>query len=234
MHLFYDPTISADEQLHILSEEESKHACRVLRLKEGDEIALLNGKGSEFVTRITDANPKKCRVEILQIREEQVPAYSIHIAIAPTKNNDRIEWFLEKATEIGVTEITLLLCSNNERKHTKEERFEKILISAMKQSKRLFLPKLNKLTSLKDFVTSHPNGLIAHCYEEEKNTIFTSFKSDECPILIGPEGDFTLQELELALKNGYKTLTLGENRLRTETAGLYACMQAKMAIELGK
>jgi 16S rRNA (uracil1498-N3)-methyltransferase len=234
MHLFYDPTISADEQLHILSEEESKHACRVLRLKEGDEIALLNGKGSEFVTRITDANPKKCRVEILQIREEQVPAYSIHIAIAPTKNNDRIEWFLEKATEIGVTEITLLLCSNNERKHTKEERFEKILISAMKQSKRLFLPKLNKLTSLKDFVTSHPNGLIAHCYEEEKNTIFTSFKSDECPILIGPEGDFTLQELELALKNGYKTLPLGENRLRTETAGLYACMQAKMAIELGK
>jgi 16S rRNA (uracil1498-N3)-methyltransferase len=234
MHLFYDPTISADEQLHILSEEESKHACRVLRLKEGDEIALLNGKGSEFVTRIIDANPKKCRVEILQIREEEVPAYSIHIAIAPTKNNDRIEWFLEKATEIGVTEITLLLCSNNERKHTKEERFEKILISAMKQSKRLFLPKLNKLTSLKDFVTSHPNGLIAHCYEEEKNTIFTSFKSDECPILIGPEGDFTLQELELALKNGYKTLTLGENRLRTETAGLYACMQAKMAIELGK
>jgi 16S rRNA (uracil1498-N3)-methyltransferase len=186
------------------------------------------------VTRIIDANPKKCRVEILQIREEEVPAYSIHIAIAPTKNNDRIEWFLEKATEIGVTEITLLLCSNNERKHTKEERFEKILISAMKQSKRLFLPKLNKLTSLKDFVTSHPNGLIAHCYEEEKNTIFTSFKSDECPILIGPEGDFTLQELELALKNGYKTLTLGENRLRTETAGLYACMQAKMAIELGK
>ena len=234
MHLFYDPTISADEQLHILSEEESKHACRVLRLKEGDEIALLNGKGSEFVTRITDANPKKCRVEILQIREEEVPSYSIHIAIAPTKNNDRIEWFLEKATEIGVTEITLLLCSNNERKHTKEERFEKILISAMKQSKRLFLPKLNKLTSLKDFVTSHPNGLIAHCYEEEKNTIFTSFKPDECPILIGPEGDFTLQELELALKNGYKTLTLGENRLRTETAGLYACMQAKMAIELGK
>ena len=93
MHLFYDPTISAGEQLHILSEEESKHACRVLRLKEGDEIALLNGKGSEFVTRITDANPKKCRVEILQIREEEVPEYSIHIAIAPTKNNDRIEWF---------------------------------------------------------------------------------------------------------------------------------------------
>ena len=234
MHLFYDPTISADEQLHILSEEESKHACRVLRLKEGDEIALLNGKGSEFLTRITDANPKKCRVEILQIREEHAPAYSIHIAIAPTKNNDRIEWFLEKATEIGVTEITLLLCSNNERKHTKEERFEKILISAMKQSKRLFLPKLTKLISFKEFVTSHPNGLIAHCYEEEKNTIFASFKSDECPILIGPEGDFTLQEVELALKNGYKTLTLGENRLRTETAGLYACMQAKMAIELGK
>lgn len=230
MHLFYDPSISKDQQFHTLSEEESKHACRVLRLTEGNEIALLDGKGAEFLSRITDANPKRCKVEIISIKEEQAPSYSIHIAIAPTKNNDRLEWFLEKATEIGITEVTLLLCSNNERKKTKEERFEKILISAMKQSKRLFLPKLNSLTSFKDFIGKNPSGLIAHCYDGDKNNLSKVFASDNCPILIGPEGDFTLQEVELALKSGYKTITLGENRLRTETAGLYACMQAKISI----
>jgi 16S rRNA (uracil1498-N3)-methyltransferase len=230
MHLFYDPTIQADQKFHILSEEESKHACRVLRLKEGDKLAILDGNGREFTTSIIDANPKKCRVEIQAIRVEVAPPYSIHIAIAPTKNNDRIEWFLEKSTEIGITEVTLLLCANNERKHTKEERFEKILISAMKQSKRLFLPKLNVLTPFKDFISAHPVGLIAHCYEGEKSTVLNNFNQNNCPILIGPEGDFTLQEVDSALKSGYKTITLGENRLRTETAGLYACMQAMMAI----
>lgn len=231
MHLFYDPSIQADQKFHILSEEESKHSCRVLRLKEGDKLAILDGNGREFTTSIIDANPKKCRVEIQSIRVEVAPPYSIHIAIAPTKNNDRIEWFLEKCTEIGITEVTLLLCANNERKHTKEERFEKILISAMKQSKRLFLPKLNVLTPFKDFISAHPKGLIAHCYEGEKSTVFNSFTENNCPILIGPEGDFTLQEVDSALKSGYKTITLGENRLRTETAGLYACMQAKMVVD---
>lgn len=231
MHLFYDPNITSDQLAHTLSEEESKHACRVLRLKEGDEISILNGKGFEFITKIIDANPKKCGVEVVKINKEKTPPYSIHIAIAPTKNNDRIEWFLEKATEIGITEITLLLCSNNERKQTKEERFEKILISAMKQSKRLFLPKLNALTPFKQFIKQHPKGLIAHCYEGEKSTIFDSFELNNCPIVIGPEGDFTLQEVELALQSGYKTITLGQNRLRTETAGLYGCMQATWNIE---
>lgn len=231
MHLFYDPTIALNQSVHVLSEEESKHACRVLRLKEGDEFAVLDGKGTEFTTRIIEANPKKCRIEILNTRTETAPSYSIHVAIAPTKNNDRIEWFLEKATEIGITEITLLLCKNNERKHTKEERLEKILISAMKQSKRLFLPKLNPLTPFKDFIDKHPKGLIAHCYEGVKTTIERDFEVYDCPLLIGPEGDFTQQEVDLALKNGYNTLTLGENRLRTETAGLYACMQAKMKVD---
>lgn len=231
MHLFYDPTIHADQQTHVLSEEESKHACRVLRLKEGDELAILDGKGSEFLTKITEANPKKCRVKVYSKRTEPAPPYSIHLAIAPTKNADRIEWFLEKATEIGLTEVTLLLCKNNERKQTKDERFEKILISAMKQSKRLFLPKLNSLTPFKNFISENPNGLIAHCFEDEKTTISNGFKLNHCPILIGPEGDFTHEEVALALQNGYKTLTLGENRLRTETAGLYACMQAKMVVE---
>ena len=231
MHLFYDPTISSTDKTHTLSEEESKHACRVLRLKEGDEIALLNGNGFEFLARIIDSNPKKCTVEIVSFMEEKISPYSIHIAIAPTKNNDRIEWFLEKATEIGITDITFLLCSNNERKQTKDERFEKILISAMKQSKRLFLPKLNPLTPFKEFVSKYPKGLIAHCYEGAKTTITTDFKTTNFPILIGPEGDFTLSEVELALQTGYKTISLGENRLRTETAGLYSCMQAKMVLE---
>ena len=232
MHLFYDPTINTRDKTHTLSEEESKHACRVLRLKEGDEILLLNGNGFEFLARITDSNPKKCAVEIVSFKEGQKSPYVIHIAIAPTKNNDRIEWFLEKATEIGITEITFLLCSNNERKQTKDERYEKILISAMKQSKRLFLPKLNALTPFKEFISKYPNGLIAHCYEGEKTTITADFKTSNCPILIGPEGDFTLSEVELALQTGYKTISLGENRLRTETAGLYSCMQAKMVLEL--
>lgn len=231
MHLFYDPTISVAEKAHLLSEEESKHACRVLRLKTGDEIILLDGKGTEFITRIIDDNPKRCKVEITSHRHSEKPDYSIHIAIAPTKNNDRLEWFLEKATEIGITEITLLLCSNNERKQTKDERFEKILISAMKQSKRLYLPKLNPLTSFKDFTVNHPFGLIAHCNEGDKNSIETAFQRNNCPILIGPEGDFSQEEIDLALKRGYKTITLGENRLRTETAGLYACMQAKLIID---
>ena len=231
MHLFYDPTINSTHKTHTLSEEESKHACRVLRLKEGDEIALLNGNGFEFLARIIDSNPKKCTVEIVSFKEEKISPYSIHIAIAPTKNNDRIEWFLEKATEIGITDITFLLCSNNERKQTKDERFEKILISAMKQSKRLFLPKLNPLTPFKVFVSKYPKGLIAHCYEGAKTTITTDFKTTNFPILIGPEGDFTLSEVELALQTGYKTISLGENRLRTETAGLYSCMQAKMVLE---
>ncbi len=233
MRLFYDSTIAIDAKEHILSEEESKHACRVLRMQVGDELAIVNGFGSEFTARIIEANPKKCRLTILSVKTEAAPSSSIHIAIAPTKNNDRIEWFLEKATEIGVTEITLLLCKNNERKNTKEDRFEKILISAMKQSKRLYLPKLNALTPVKDFIHAHPNGLIAHCYDAPKDTIQAQFKPTDCPILIGPEGDFTLEEVDLALKNGYKTITLGENRLRTETAGLYAVMMAKMNIEHG-
>jgi 16S rRNA (uracil1498-N3)-methyltransferase len=233
MHSFYDAHITADIKEYILSEDESKHACRVMRLKEGDEILLLNGRGTSLNAVITDANPKKCRVRITNVEQDSAPSYSIHIAIAPTKNNDRIEWFLEKATEIGVTEVTLLLCSNNERKQTKEERFEKILIAAMKQSKRTFLPKLNALSPFKTFIQQHPKGLIAYCGDMKKHSIRTDFKPTDCPILIGPEGDFSPSEVDLALKSGYKTITLGENRLRTETAGLVACTQAMMVLETG-
>lgn len=231
MHIFFDPTLSLNSQRFTLSEEESKHACRVLRLKEGDEIGMVNGKGAEFTAVITDANPKKCHVKIISSIEAKPEVDEIHIAIAPTKNIERIEWFIEKATEIGVTEISFLLCSNNERKHIKEERLEKILIAAMKQSKRLYLPKMNGLISFKEFIKKYPEGLIAHCYEGGKSSISEVFRKTACPVLIGPEGDFSKEEVQLALNSGYKTVTLGENRLRTETAGLYACMLAKMNLE---
>ena len=232
MHLFYDPTIDVFAKTHTLNEEESKHACKVMRLVIGNEIAILNGKGVEFIAKIVEAHPKHCKVEIISKTEELKPNYDLHIAIAPTKIIDRIEWFLEKATEIGITEITPLICSNSERKIIKEERLEKILIAAMKQSKRLFLPKLNPLTEISSFIKQHPKGLIAHCYEGDKSSISEVFETKNSPILIGPEGDFSMKEVEIALNSGYKTITLGKNRLRTETAGLYAVMQGKMSIDL--
>ena len=231
MHQFYDPSINADSNFHVLNEEESKHACKVMRLVSGDEIAILNGKGFEFIAKIIEAHPKQCKIEIISKFEEERPKADLNIAIAPTKNIDRIEWFLEKATEMGVTEISLLMCSNSERKIVKEERLEKIIIAAMKQSKRLFLPKLNSLIDFKSFLKKHPNGLIAHCYDGEKQTIAEIFKQKNSPILIGPEGDFSLIEVNEALKSGYKTISLGKNRLRTETAGLVAVMQAKLLID---
>ncbi len=231
MHLFYDPRVEKNTKLHTLTEEESKHACKVLRLKIGDTISILNGKGQDFQAQIMDSNPKHCQVEITSFEDEKDSGQELHIAIAPTKMMDRLEWFLEKATEIGITEITPLLCSNSERKQIKEERLEKILISAMKQSKRLYLPRLNPLTDFNTFLKNHPKGLIAHCYEAEKFNINQTFEAENCPILIGPEGDFSLKEVEKAMESGYKTISLGKNRLRTETAGLYAVVQAKLFLD---
>ncbi|MBI1837961.1 MAG: 16S rRNA (uracil(1498)-N(3))-methyltransferase [Flavobacteriia bacterium] len=235
MRLFYDPTIQKDAKKHTLSEEESKHICKVLRLNIGDEVLIINGLGSLFYTKIIDSHPKKCAVEIISQSFQEEEKSEIHIAIAPTKMMDRLEWFLEKATEIGITEITPLLCSNSERKQLKDERLEKILISAIKQSKQMYLPQLNPLTDFNTFIQKYPQGLIAHCYEIEgmndKNKITEVFEFTNCPILIGPEGDFSTIEVEKALISGYKTITLGANRLRTETAGLYAVMQAKLMID---
>jgi 16S rRNA (uracil1498-N3)-methyltransferase len=231
MHIFFDRHITSLNETYSLSEEESRHACRVLRLKTGSQLVILNGQGEKFIGEITDSTASRCPVKIIEYTKEPESGYDIHIAIAPTKNNDRIEWFLEKATEIGITEITLLLCHNNERKHINAERFEKILIAAMKQSKRLFLPKLNNLKRFSDFISEYPNGLIAHCEDGSKQTLNDCFQTQNTPVLIGPEGDFSPEEINLALQNKYKTITLGENRLRTETAGLYACMQAKLFVD---
>jgi 16S rRNA (uracil1498-N3)-methyltransferase len=226
MHSFYDPNITKASSTFVLNEEESNHACRVLRLKEGDSILLLNGNGMGFHATIKDSHPKKCVVDIVSSFEQEKSSNKshVHIAIAPTKNSDRLDWFIEKATEIGIDEISFLNCENNERKSIKMDRIKRIAIAAMKQSKRLHLPLLNELQSFNTFITCHPNGLIAYCGDGEKETLSNCFSNQ--PILIGPEGDFSEKEKDFALANDYKLITLGNNRLRTETAGLFACMEA--------
>jgi len=226
MKIFYDPSITPNNATFILNEEESGHACRVLRMNAGDELFLLNGKGDRFACKIIVAHAKKCQLEVLSHEHGSADLPKIHIAIAPTKNIDRIEWFAEKATELGITKISLILCSNSERRLVKTDRIQKVLIAAMKQSQRWFLPELSELTDLKSFILSNPDGFIAHCRINEKVNLLNSIYSGEQPILIGPEGDFSEEEINFALENGYKPITLGDNRLRTETAGLYACIEA--------
>jgi 16S rRNA (uracil1498-N3)-methyltransferase len=225
MKLFYTPEID-NEKTFTLSENESKHAIRVLRLKKHDTINLINGKGSFYEAIISDDNPKKCEVTITGIQKENLNRPVLHIAIAPTKNNDRTEWFIEKCTEIGITKITPTLCSNSERKKIKQERFEKTAISAMKQSLKATLPIVNDLTNFKELINSPFNGgkYIAHCYKNEQKHFKDIYqKGENALILIGPEGDFSEEEVTLAKNNGYEPITFGESRLRTETAGIVAC-----------
>lgn len=228
MNIFYVPELQEGSDILTLSEEESKHACRVLRLKSGDKIQLLNGQGGIAIAEICEDNPKKCVLKIVEFNQEPPSDKEIHIAVAPTKNMDRIEWFVEKACEIGITELTFILGKNSERKQLKLERIHKILISAMKQSKRSYLPIVHDLTSIKDFFGKYQNGAIAHCYEEQKRELSTVFKTANYPILIGPEGDFTRDEIQMALDNNFDFITLGETRLRTETAALVAVVYASI------
>ena len=227
MQLFYNPDIGADTTEINFSKEESRHIVKVLRKKEGDRIDITNGKGLHFISTIVQASDKKCRVSITEIKEIEKPwNYHLHIAIAPTKMNDRYEWFLEKATEIGIDEITPLLCENSERKVIKPERYEKVIVSAMKQSLKFTLPKLNPLTRFTDFINQAESDLklIAHCEDTDKNSLKELIKPQQkILILIGPEGDFSPKEIDLALQHHFIPLSLGKSRLRTETAGLYAC-----------
>ena len=225
MQLFYVPNISGDEV--ILNETESKHAVRVLRLTEGTTVQLVDGIGGFYDAEIMDANPKKCQLKIKKtLREFGKKNFRIHMAIAPTKNIDRFEWFLEKATEIGVDEITPMLCEHSERKVIKSERLEKILVSAMKQSVKAYLPILHKMTSFNDIISTSfiKNKFIAHCNAGEKSHLKNEIrKGEDVLILIGPEGDFSPEEVSLAKKEGFKEISLGNSRLRTETAGIVAC-----------
>ncbi|MFA7272794.1 MAG: RsmE family RNA methyltransferase [Crocinitomicaceae bacterium] len=223
MHTAYCSEIKKDTIAIELNEIESNHVVKVLRRQEGDVLLISNGKGIKAIGTIKLAHPKKCLISVQSMEEEKPTKDFVHIAIAPTKNMDRLEWFVEKATEIGVDKITLLQCKNNERKVVKMDRLEKIALSAMKQSQRFYLPELVELTSFKDFVKANPNGAVAHCYDElinnqEKRSIVNWKMSG--PVLIGPEGDFTQEEVKLALENQYTSLDLGKNRLRTETAAL--------------
>ena len=233
MQLFYVPNISGSEIL--LDETESKHAIRVLRLQNGNRVQVIDGSGGFYEAEITDANPKKCRLSIIKSQLEfGKKDFHLHIAIAPTKNIDRFEWFLEKATEIGIDEITPLLSSHSERKVVNPERLEKILVSAMKQSLKAYLPKLNGLTSFKDLVVNNKtkNKYIAYCDEIQKNHLKDLIiKGNDILILIGPEGDFTPDEIQLAIENSFYVVSLGTARLRTETAGIVACHIVNLANE---
>lgn len=225
MFLFYNSQLTPQSKKVTFSREESKHITKVLRKKTGDQLQITNGNGNLFIANIINDNPNKCEALIEKFHFFERSNYFTHIAVAPTKNNDRLEWFLEKATEIGIDEITPIICKNSERKTVKSERLVKIMISAMKQSMDYYLPKLNSAVNFNDFVKKSSNykKFIAHCDNSEKSSFFDTInKKESILILIGPEGDFDSSEIEMAKENGFKAVTLGEKRLRTETAALVA------------
>lgn len=226
MQLFYNPDINETTESFSFDKEESRHIIKVLRKKDSDILHVTNGLGFLFETEITLASDNKCIVQVLSIKKTPEPKFHLHLAVAPTKMNDRFEWFLEKATEIGIQEITPIFCDRSERKVINLERFEKIILSAMKQSNETYLPKLNEAVSFKEFIKQKNEGLqlIAHCEETDKKSLKDILKSNEnVTMLIGPEGDFSEKEITLALENNFQPVTLGNTRLRTETAAIVAC-----------
>jgi len=232
MHVFYQPDLSNGEVL--LNEEESKHCIRVLRMKKGGEVHLADGKGTHAVATIIDDNPKKCLLEInIRNLTSGIRNYRLHIIVAPTKNFDRIEWFIEKAVEAGIDEITFIECENSERAKVNMERCEKIAVSAMKQSKQWWLPKLNELVKLNELMklkSIEGSKFIAWCetgQTEQFSHLISKSTSQPITILIGPEGDFSQAEVEQAKQAGFVPVSLGDSILRTETAALYTCMAVK-------
>lgn len=226
MQLFYNPNIDKQTEIFFFDKEESKHIVKVLRKKDGDILFVTNGLGYIFECEITLASDNKCTVKINAFEKKETPKFHLHLAVAPTKMNDRYEWFLEKATEIGIQEITPIICDRSERKVINKERFDKIILSALKQCNEAYLPKLNEAVTFKEFVNQKNKGtlLIAHCEETDKKTLKSVLKANEdITLLIGPEGDFSVKEITLALENNYIPVSLGNTRLRTETAALVAC-----------
>lgn len=226
MQLFYNPNINDTTTQFSFEKEESKHIVKVLRKKEGDTLHITNGEGWLFNAEIVSANTNKCLAKVVSKTLQPKRDYHLHLAVAPTKMNDRYEWFLEKATEIGIDTITPIICDHSERKIIKAERYEKILQSAMKQSLNCYLPKLNDAINLKDFLNQEFNGdlFIAHCEETDRKSLKQQLKPNQnITILIGPEGDFSSKEIQLAIQNNFIPVTLGTTRLRTETAAIVAC-----------
>jgi len=222
---FYTPDINRLQ--YALNEEESEHALRSLRLKEGDEISLTDGSGGLYRARIDKIQRKTCLVSVLEHRAEYGKRpYRIHIGIAPTKNIARFEWFVEKATEMGIDEITPLLVERSERKHLSIARLQRIMIAAMKQSQKAYLPKINEMTNLEQWLETQTCTCkyIAHCGAGSRQSLKTAYQpQQDVAIAIGPEGDFSVQEVAKALACGFAAISLGDSRLRTETAGIAAC-----------
>jgi 16S rRNA (uracil1498-N3)-methyltransferase len=234
--MFYNPEIDLNTEFFFFNKEESKHIVKVNRKQSGDILLVTNGLGVLFTTEITLASDSKCTVKVISKKVGEKPNFNLHLAVAPTKMNERFEWFLEKATEIGITTITPIICDHSERKVINKERFEKIILAAMKQSNQFFLPKLNDAISFADFMAKSNNDtkLIAHCAEENaKKSLKNTLKPNEnVTILIGPEGDFSPKEITLAIEKKYSPVSLGKTRLRTETAAIVACHSVAFVNEI--
>lgn len=231
MNVFYFPDLSSD--IITLDEEESKHAVRVLRLKNGDAVELVDGKGTRATAEVSDDHPKRCALQVTERKVETTGRnFRLHIAIAPTKNIDRLEWFVEKAVETGIDAITLLSCGHSERLTVKLQRLGKVAVSGMKQSQQSWLPELNDVVPFGDFVSSVSPGaqrFIAHCDEGEKSHLKNLLQpGGEVVVLIGPEGDFSPGEIATATAAGFRAVSLGETRLRTETAALVAALTVQL------
>ncbi|MEI7509848.1 MAG: 16S rRNA (uracil(1498)-N(3))-methyltransferase [Flavobacterium sp.] len=235
MQLFYNSSITEKDKSFVFDKEESKHIIKVLRKKEGDILFVTNGLGCVFKTEIALASDSKCTITILSFEKQELPKYRLHLAVAPTKMNERYEWFLEKATEIGIQEITPIICEHSERKIIKIDRFQKIIESAMKQSLHFFIPKLNEPITYKEFLKKEFNGqkFIAHCEETDKKSLKSVAKMErDILIIIGPEGDFSVKEIQMALDNKFIAVSLGNTRLRTETAAIVACHSVNFLNEI--
>jgi 16S rRNA (uracil1498-N3)-methyltransferase len=230
MQLFYSPDIIKDAAAHtvMLNAEESYHCIRVLRKKSGDIIHVTDGRGGLFEAEVTNEDSGKCLVTMkAEVSVAEKKPFNLHLAVAPTKNTDRFEWFLEKATEIGITEITPVICKHSERTVLRTDRLQKILISAMKQSLNLHLPILNEPVKLPDFLKQDFIGqkFIGYVEEQQEKHLKDCYsKGSDCVILIGPEGDFSKPEINLSKEKGFEAISLGNSRLRTETAALVATM----------
>lgn len=226
MQLFYNPDIQPTDERYTFDRPESKHIIKVLRKKEYDKIFITNGLGYLFKTEIITENDKACTVKILRSEKQRSKKYyHLHVAIAPTKNNDRLEWFVEKATEIGIDEITPIICANSERKKVNTARLDKKIISAVKQSLQFYKPVLNSPLTFSEFIEQPHSSkkFIAHCEDGQKHYLPKAIKkNDRFLILIGPEGDFSPEEIQWAIKKGIIPISLGNTRLRTETAALFA------------
>jgi 16S rRNA (uracil1498-N3)-methyltransferase len=224
VNIFYQPLI-ADGVLS-MDPEESRHCIKVLRKTTGDSIRITDGKGSFYDATITNANSSQCAFRIEKTISTSLPSWHIHIAIAPTKNADRIEWFVEKAVELGVQAITLIECENSERTYQKTERLTKVAVSAMKQSLKAWLPEIHPLTNIDNLISSATATQRFIAYVDQSNTSQlqdVSAPNESYLVLIGPEGDFSSKELTSAMEHGFQKVSLGRSRLRTETAGMAAC-----------